>query len=79
MDSLSSIEVVFILFMPLWYLMQPEKDKFDQQKFDRLNELVHIAGKRGIMVQPSLITGWLCGGIFDPIGLQKKCLLFLNR
>jgi len=71
MDSLSSIGVDFIRFMPLWYLMQPEKDKLDQQKFDRLNELVNIAGKRGIMVQPSLITGWLSGGIFNPYWVTK--------
>jgi len=72
MDSLHSIGIDFIRFMPLWYLMQPEKDKFDQQKFDRLNELITIAGKRSIQVQPSLITGWLCGGIFNPYWVTKE-------
>ncbi len=72
MNALSSIGVDFIRFMPLWYLMQPEKDKFDQQKFDRLNEIVNIAGKRNILVQPTLITGWLCGGIFNPYWVTKE-------
>ncbi len=72
MDSLHGIGIDFIRFMPLWYLMQPEKDKLDQQKFDRLNELVTIAGKRNIQVQPSLITGWLCGGIFNPYWVTKE-------
>jgi hypothetical protein len=71
MDSLSSIGVDFIRFMPLWYLMQPEKNKLDQQKMDRLNELITIAGKRNIQVQPSLITGWLCGGIFNPYWVSR--------
>ncbi|MDO9255673.1 MAG: hypothetical protein Q7U54_09185 [Bacteroidales bacterium] len=72
MDSLSSIGVDFIRFMPLWYLMQPEKNKIDQQKVDRLNELITIAGKRNIQVQPTLITGWLCGGIFNPYWVTKE-------
>lgn len=76
MDSLHSIGVTFIRFMPLWYLTQPEKDKFDQQKIDRLNEIVTIAGKRNIMVQPSLITGWLDGGIFTPPWVDKN--MFTN-
>lgn len=76
MDSLQSIGVDFIRFMPLWYLMQPEKNKFDQQKIDRLNELVTIAGKRNILVQPSLITGWLSGGIFNPYWVTKD--MFTN-
>ena len=71
MDSLSSIGVDFIRFMPLWYLMQPEKDKMDQQKIDRLKDLITIAGKRNIQVQPTLITGWLCGGIFNPYWVTK--------
>jgi len=76
MDSLQSIGVSFIRFMPLWYLTQPEIGKFDQQKIDRLNELITIAGKRGIMVQPGLITGWLCGGIFTPKWIDKE--MFTN-
>jgi len=76
MDSLQSIGVNFIRFMPLWYLTQPEKDKFDQQKIDRLNELISIAGKRNIAVQPALITGWLDGGIFTPSWVKKD--LFTN-
>ena len=72
MDSLSSIGIDFIRFMPLWYLTQPEKNKMDQQKIDRLNELITIAGKRNIQVQPSLITGWLCGGIFNPYWVTKE-------
>ena len=71
MDSMSSIGIDFIRFMPLWYLMQPEKDKMDQQKMDRLNDLITIAGKRNIQVQPTLITGWLCGGIFNPYWVTK--------
>ena len=71
MDALSSIGVDFIRFMPLWYLMQPEKDKMDQQKIDRLKDLITIAGKRNILVQPTLITGWLCGGIFNPYWVTK--------
>ncbi|NEW81450.1 MAG: cellulase family glycosylhydrolase [Mariniphaga sp.] len=55
----------------MWYLTQPEINKFDQQKIDRLNELITIAGKRGIQVQPSLITGWLDGGIFTPKWIDK--------
>ncbi len=76
MDSLHSIGLDFIRFMPLWYLTQREKDKFDQQKIDRLNELVTIAGKRYIMVQPSLLSGWLCGGIFTPKWIDKN--MFTN-
>jgi hypothetical protein len=76
MDSLQSIGVNFIRFMPLWYLTQPEQDKFDQQKIDRLNELISIAGKRNIAVQPALITGWLDGGIFTPSWVKKD--LFTN-
>ena len=76
MDALQSIGIDFIRFMPLWYLTQPEKDKFDQQKIDRLNELVTIAGKRNILVQPSLITGWLDGGIFTPPWIDKN--MFTN-
>jgi len=76
MDSLQSIGVNFIRFMPLWYLTQTEKDKFDQQKIDRLNELITIAGKRNIAVQPALITGWLDGGIFTPSWVKKD--LFTN-
>lgn len=72
MDSLKSLGVDFARFMPLWYLMQPEKDKLDQQKFDRVNELISIAGKRGILVQPALITGWLSGGIFNPYWVTKE-------
>jgi hypothetical protein len=72
MDSLQSIGVNFIRFMPLWYLIQPEINKFDQQKIDRLNELITIAGKRNISVQPSLITGWLDGGIFTPSWVTKN-------
>jgi hypothetical protein len=72
MDSLRSIGVDFIRFMPLWYLMQPEKDRLDKQKIDHLIELVNIAGKRGILVQPSLITGWLSGGIFNPYWVTKE-------
>jgi len=53
MDSLHSIGVDFIRFMPLWYLTQPEIGKFDQQKIDRLNDLITIAGKRGMVVQTS--------------------------
>ena len=71
MDSLSSIGIDFIRFMPLWYLTQPEKNKMDQQKIDRLNDLITIAGKRNIQVQPTLITGWLCGGIFNPYWVTK--------
>ncbi len=76
MDSLSSIGIDFVRFMPLWYLTQPEKDQLDQQKINRLNELVNIAGKRGIKVQPSLITGWLDGGIFTPKWIDKN--MFTN-
>lgn len=76
MDSLKSIGVDFIRFMPLWYLTQPSVDKFDKQITDRLNELVNIAAKRNIQVQPSLITGWLCGGIFTPSWVKKD--LFTN-
>ena len=72
MDSLSQIGIDFIRFMPLWYLTQPEKNNLDQQKINRLNELVNIAGKRGIKVQPSLITGWLDGGIFTPKWIDKN-------
>ncbi len=72
MDSLRSIGVSFIRSMPLWYLTQPEINRFDQQKFDRFNELVNIAGERGIMVQPALITGWLDGGIFTPPWVDKN-------
>lgn len=76
MDSLQSIGIDFIRFMPLWYLTQPQKDKFDQQKIGRLNELINIAGKRNIKVQPSLITGWLDGGIFTPKWIDKD--MFTN-
>jgi len=76
MDSLKGIGVNFIRFMPLWYLTQPGIDKFDQQKIDRLNELITIAGKRNISVQPALITGWLDGGIFTPSWVSKD--LFTN-
>jgi hypothetical protein len=72
MDSLHGIGIDFIRFMPLWYLMQPVKDKIDMQKIDRLNELITIAGKRNIQVQPSLISGWLCGGIFNPYWVTKE-------
>lgn len=72
MDSLKGLGVDFARFMPLWYLMQPEKDELDQQKFDRLNELINIAGKRGILVQSALITGWLSGGIFNPYWVSKE-------
>jgi hypothetical protein len=72
MDSLHSIGVSFIRTMPLWYLTQPEINRFAQQKFDRFNELVNIAGERGIMVQPALVTGWLDGGIFTPPWVDKN-------
>lgn len=72
MDSLSSIGIDFIRFMPLWYLTQPEKNKFDLQKIDRLNELITIAGKKNILVQPGLITGWLDGGIFTPKWIDRN-------
>jgi endo-1,4-beta-mannosidase len=75
MDSLHGIGVDFIRFMPLWYLTQPEKNKFDQQKIDRLNELINIAGKRGIKVQPSLITGYVSGGLFSPAWIDKKMFI----
>ncbi|HZK96989.1 MAG TPA: hypothetical protein VFC67_22510 [Prolixibacteraceae bacterium] len=76
MDSLQSIGITFIRFMPLWYLTQPEMDKLDQQKIDRLNELITIAGKRNIKVQPSLITGWLSSGIFTPSWINRD--MFIN-
>ena len=76
MDSLQSIGIDFIRFMPLWYLTQPQKDKFDQQKIGRLNELINIVGKLNIKVQPSLITGWLDGGIFTPEWIDKD--MFTN-
>ena len=76
MDSIRSIGIDFIRFMPLWYLTQPHKDKFDLQKIDRLYELINIAGKRSIKVQPSLITGWLDGGIFTPQWIDKE--MFTN-
>lgn len=76
MDSLQGIGIDFIRFMPLWYLTQPEKNKFDQQKIERLNEIINIAGMRGILVQPSLITGFVSMGLFYPSWINKD--MFIN-
>lgn len=66
MKALSEIGVNCIRFFPLWNLAQPKPDRLDRDVLERMDKLIELAGKHGVFVQISPITGFMSGGLFLP-------------
>jgi hypothetical protein len=64
--ALSRAGVRCLRVFPLWPLLQPEPDRVDSAKLDRLVSLLDMAQRHGLMVQVAPITGWMSGLTFLP-------------
>jgi hypothetical protein len=64
--ALSRVGVRCLRVFPLWPLVQPEPDRIDAVKLDRLAALLDIAHRHGLAVQVAPLTGWMSGLTFLP-------------
>jgi Cellulase (glycosyl hydrolase family 5) len=64
--ALSGLGVKCVRVFPLWPLLQPEPDRLDAVKLDRLVSLLDMAHRHGLVVQVSPLTGWMSGLAFLP-------------
>lgn len=66
MQAMQSIGIRCIRFFPLWSLIQTQPDKLDKAVLANLDKLIEIAGRHGIQLQITPLTGFLSGGMYFP-------------
>ena len=66
MQAMQSIGIRCIRFFPLWSLVQTKPDKLDSAVLSNLDKLIEIAGRYGIQIQITPLTGFISGGIYFP-------------
>jgi hypothetical protein len=66
MQAMQSMGIRYIRFFPLWSLIHKEPGKLDNAVLENLDKLVEIAGRHGIQLQITPLTGFVSGGMFFP-------------
>ena len=66
MQAMQSVGIRCIRFFPLWSLIQTQPDKLDKAVLANLDKLIEIAGRHGIQLQITPLTGFISGGMYFP-------------
>jgi hypothetical protein len=64
--ALAQVGVRCVRVFPLWPLLQPEENRVDAVRLERLASILDTAHRHGLVVQVSPITGWMSGLTFLP-------------
>lgn len=71
-DAVAEVGADHLRVMPVWPWFQPNPKLVSGAHLDRLDEMVALAGARGLDVQVALYTGWLSGFAFRPPYLEDE-------
>lgn len=66
LDLICKLGFNCVRFFLLWEEFEPKPGRYDQICFARLAQLLGWCRQRKLLTQPSLMVGWMSGGIFWP-------------
>lgn len=74
LDLLRQLGFNCVRFFLRWQDFEPEAGRYSALAFRRLGLFLDGCRKRGLIAQPSLIVGWMSGGIFWPEWKRERNL-----
>lgn len=74
LDLIKNLGLNCVRFFLRWQDFEPKPGRYDAKCFNRLAQLLKWCEERQLLTQPSLMVGWMSGGIFWPEWKQERNL-----